>query len=118
MSSETVSKARPATRRDVIEIMGHLPATTIRAKVLEAPDGQLLGIAGYWVQAGFAVVFSQVVEGAKISKLRIWKESVEFMKGLDVPARCITTTSGRFLERLGWSHIGSSDQGEVYEWQL
>ena len=81
-------------------------------------DGKLQGIAGYWVVNGTAVVFSDTVPDAEIPRLRIWRESLAFMKQLDMPARCLADeTSGRFLARLGWEHLGSSDEGEIYEWQ-
>jgi len=96
---------------------GQLPPLTVRARVLEV-DGKLAGIAGYWMAGDQAVVFSDIAEDVTIPKLRIMREGLAFMKELDVPARCLADEgSGAFLTRLGWEHIGTSDEGEVYQWQ-
>lgn len=87
----------------------------MRARVLEV-DGEVVGIGGYWVLNGVAIVFSDVA--GDISPIRIWREAVEFMNDLDMPARCVADAgSEKFLKRLGWVHLGSSDDGEVFEWQ-
>lgn len=90
---------------------------TIKARVLEL-NGKLQGIAGYWEVDGETIVFSDVAADAEITPIRIWREAQEFMKQLDRPARCLAGEgSERFLTRLGWEHLGSCDEGEIFEWQ-
>lgn len=88
---------------------GHATPVTIRATVWER-DGELLGIAGYYMD-GVAVVFSESKPG--LPKLAIWREAKAFMAGLNIPAVCITEEGGPFLERLGWIKGEDGD----YLWQ-
>lgn len=112
------SKSREATRRDVIDFFGKLPPSTIRARVLER-DGEVIGIAGYWVDNGVAVVFSDYDREAGITPARMWKEAVVYMRNLKMPARCLATPgSEKFLTRLGWVHTETTESGEMFEWHL
>lgn len=78
--------------------------------------GEVVGIAGYFLGHGHVVVFSDIREG--IPKMTIWREARALMSDVKLPAICIAEeTSGPFLERLGWQHVGPSDQGEVYKWR-
>lgn len=77
-------------------------------------DGEVIGIAGYYLLLGAVLVFSEAKPG--IPKMTIWRESLAFMADLKLPAICVAEeTSGRFLERLGW-HRATPD-GDVYQWQ-
>lgn len=84
----------------------------VRAKVLER-DGEVLGIAGYYVTPRAAVVFSDAKPG--IPKQLIWREAVAFMADLKLPAICACESDGaaRFLKRLGWAEAGEG----VFTWQ-
>lgn len=108
-------EVRAASAADVREFYGKLPPQTIRAKVLER-DGEVVGVAGYYVGGPTAVVFSDAKEG--IPKIRIWREAVKFMRELNLPALCVATPgSEAFLQRLGWTFAGLDDGKEVYRWQ-
>lgn len=78
-------------------------------------DGKPAAVAGYYLKNGQAVVFSDMIEGAP--KIRIWREAKVFMEGIALPAVCEATRgSERFLERLGWVHMQTTDECEVYRW--
>ncbi len=83
---------------------------TVRARVWER-DGEILGIAGYHLVGGTAVVFSESKPG--LPKAAVWRESLKFMADLKRPAVCFSESAGPFLERLGWI----KGEGEEYTWQ-
>ena len=99
----------------MLEFYGHPPPRSVRAHVL-LEGGVIVGVAGYHIEAGVAVVFSDLRPG--VSKIKVWRAARMFMDRLDIPAVCVSQNgSGRFLERLGWKFLGSSGDGEVYAWQ-
>ena len=107
-------RSRPASRSDIEGFFGRMPGPSIRARVLEL-DGEVVGVAGYYLVGGIAVMFSDTK--ADIPKLTIWRESKAMMAGMRIPAVCVASDgSGPFLERLGWRHLGPSPDGEVYQW--
>ncbi len=109
------TKTRPATAADVVEYFGQKAPQTIRASVFEV-DGELIGIAGYYLAGGVAVVFSD--NKPDIPKMTIWRHAKAMMDSLRLPAICFATeTSGPFLERLGWQFIEETDAGDMYKWQ-
>lgn len=92
---------------------------TIRARV--AVDGdEVVGIAGYFVRHGMAHVVSEI--RGDLPKQLIWREAVAMMKRINLPAVCLADPaiagSCRFLERLGWRHVETTEQGEVYSWRV
>jgi hypothetical protein len=97
--------------------MGQKPPYRIRARVVDDEDGPAM-VAGYWIAGQAAVVFSDIREDAKVSKLRIFKEARHFMNRLNMKAVCVADPgSGPFLERLGWDFTGfTEDKQEVYRW--
>jgi len=100
----------------MIEFFGTLPSYTLRATVWEI-DGKVVAMIGYWMIAGQAVVFSDIDPLAEAPAIRIWREAKAFMDNLKHDARCVAQEgSERFLESLGWQHIGTSDDGEIFEW--
>ena len=106
---------RAATPADVRDYFGQNSPQTVRAKVLEA-DGEVMGIAGYYLSGGVAIVFSDNKPG--IPKMTIWRQSVALMNSLTIPALCVASEgSERFLERLGWARVGPTDAGVIYQWQ-
>lgn len=106
------TKTRPATMADFRSFFGRSAPHTIRARVLEI-DGEVMGIAGYYLVNGAAFVFSDNKEG--IPMIRIWREAKAFMESLNLPAICMADeNSGPFLERLGWQSV----DGEFYKWQV
>ncbi|WP_456389745.1 hypothetical protein [Profundibacter sp.] len=108
----TETLTRPATRSDILTFFDKIPGRSIRANVLEI-GGKVVGVAGYHIAGGMAVVFSDGTDA--IPKQRIWRESLKFMRELKIPAICIASDgSGHFLERLGWKYCGPSNDGDVY----
>lgn len=94
---------------------GKQPPRAVRARVLEQ-DGKPVGLAGYYVEGGKAVMFSDMND--KIPAMTIWRESKAMMARIKIPAVCVAeSNSGPFLERLGWVRVGHSEHGEVYTWQ-
>lgn len=109
------TKSRPATQADLLTFFGRLPDCSVRARVLEQ-GGEIVGVAGYFMAGGRAVVFSDLK--GDVPNMTIWREAKALMDSLRVPALCIAENgSGPFLERLGWQYVGPSADGEVYEWQ-
>lgn len=103
---------RDAVAGDILSFYGRTAPQTLRARVLER-DGEVIGIAGYYVLNGHALVFSDNREG--IPKMTIWREAVKFMADLKLPAICLASEdSGAFLKRLGWRHV----EGETYQWPV
>lgn len=114
MTDKITTKSRPATAGDVEAFFGRSVPHTIRARVLER-DGAVVGVAGYYIINGLAVMFSD--SKGDISKMTIWRESKAMMDGMKIPAICVSQDgSGPFLERLGWQYVGPSADGEVYKW--
>lgn len=108
-------KSRPATQSDLLAYYGKLPPYAVRARVLE-DGGAIVGVAGYHVENGYAVVFSD--KAGYIPKITIWREALGMMADIKIRALCVAESgSGRFLERLGWVFAGNSSMGEVYQWQ-
>lgn len=76
-------------------------------------DGAVKGIAGFRMDCGGMLVFSDVA--SDVPKMTIWRKAVEFMKMVRHPVMCVATeTSGPFLERLGWVKMAKADDGDVY----
>lgn len=99
----------------MIEMFGKPYSATLRAWSLEA-DGKVVAMAGYFMSAGKAVVFSDIKED--VPKMTIWREAKRFMDQLNVPSVCLAEDeAGPFLERLGWVFEGHSQDGGVYTWQ-
>ena len=112
MTDKTRLKSRVATRADIHEYYGQLPAKSVRARVLEV-DGRIVGVAGYYIEGSCAVVFSDAKED--IPKMTVWREAKAMMQSIRLRGVCTACEgSGPFLERLGWKHMGEG----VYEWQL
>lgn len=95
---------------------------TVRAWVAEL-DGEPIGIAGYYLIAGRAMVFSDMRDEMKRFPVLIMKLAIEFMGSIQstgLPLVCTASTkipnAEKFLQRLGWLHVGPSEAGEVYTW--
>lgn len=104
-------EVRDAVAADIQAFYGQNPPQSLRARVLVRGD-EVLGIAGYYMENGHAVVFSDSKHG--IPKMTIWRESLKFMAELNLPAICRCEGSAPFLERLGWQHV----EGDVYQWPV
>lgn len=108
---------RHSETADFVALMGEPPSQTVRAWTWVC-DGDPVAIAGWYMSGTRAVVFSNLVDRG-ISKVRIWREALGFMRDMDLPALCVATCgSEAFLERLGWRHAYSGPYGEVYQCNL
>ena len=116
MTDKTRLKSRPAAAADVLAFYGRPSPYSIKARVIENKDCEVIGIAGYYIIGSVAVMFSDNKES--VPALTIWRESKALMQGMKIPAICFgSEKSGPFLKRLGWQYVGSSQDGEVYSWQ-
>ena len=74
-------------------------------------DDDVVGVAGYWMESGVAVVFSDL--RCDVPKTAIWRGAKRFMDILPKRSVCDSTEASRpFLERLGWSLM----YGNVYKY--
>lgn len=94
----------------MIKFYGHLPQQAIYA-VKWAVGEEIVAIAGRSVLNGENVYFSDIKDDVSVPAIRVWKESIKFMKDAG-PGYCITKTSGKFLEKLGWIKMNDG----VYKW--
>lgn len=110
------TETRPARAEDIQRIYGRTAGQTVRAQVWTV-DGDPVAIVGYYMAGQTAVVFSDIkVDAPKVS---IWRAAKAYMANMKVPATCFACDgSGPFLERLGWSHVGPTEDGELYKWQV
>jgi hypothetical protein len=100
----------------MIKAYGDVPAQSVRAWVWEL-DGEILTVAGWYVTPGVAVVFSDMFLDNAPS-LAVFRRARDFLKDVPPPAICEgTRKSRRFLEALGWEHMGSvADDVELFKW--
>lgn len=104
-------RREPATRADILQFYGEMPAHTVRAVVWKRGD-EVIGVAGYHMR-NCAVVFSDIKPDAP--KFTIWREAKKYMQELNLPSLCeAECNSGRFLERLGWK----KEKEGLYSWHL
>jgi hypothetical protein len=115
-----VRTARPS---DFQEIYDRPAPVSMRAWSAEL-DGEVLGMAGYYIASGQIMVFSTMKDRMRDFPVTIMRASRRFMASLKeakLPAICVASpdegNSCAFLERLGWSHAGTGDEGEVYTWR-
>lgn len=91
------------------------PPKSARAWVAEL-DGRVIAVAGYYIDGGAAVVFSDMKDEMYDFPVTIVREARAFMARLPVPAACSASPrvrgAGRFLRRLGWQHL----RGNVFVW--
>lgn len=105
---------RPARSSDIVRFYGRPSPRTIRATAYER-DGEVLGVVGYYLEAGRAVLFSDVAPD--VPKFAIWREAKRYMAELKMPAICEGSDRSRaFLERLGWDFVQEIPGGYLYEW--
>ena len=115
----SVRAARPS---DFEKIYDRAPPVSMRAWVAEL-DGEVIGMAGHYLEQGCVMVFSTMKDKMRDFPITIMRASREFMTTLaksGLPAMCVASSDEcnacAFLERLGWVHAGTSEDGEVYTW--
>lgn len=120
MTDSTRPSVRAARPADFEAFYGRSPPYTMRAWVAEL-DGEVIGIAGYYMRQGWVQAFSDMNDAMRQYPGTIMREARRFMARLKSPALCIASCSeknaARFLGYLGWRHVGTSEEGEVYAWQ-
>ncbi|MFK7942303.1 MAG: hypothetical protein AB8B85_05220 [Paracoccaceae bacterium] len=86
-------------------------------------NGEVIGMAGHYMQGDMVMVFSTMKDKMREFPVTIMRSSRLFMSSLikaGLPAICVASpdeeNSCAFLERLGWVHAGSGEEGEVYTW--
>ena len=105
-------KPRPASSADIQTYFGQPSPYTIKAQVWEI-DGEIVGVAGYYLIGPTAMVFSDM--RGDIPKMSVWRASKEFMKNLKFPVLCEgTEESAPFLKRLGWQPV--PDMEGLFRW--
>ncbi len=83
---------RPATRADFEVFYGELPSQTVKAWVA-VEDGKPIGIGGYYLAGGMAVVFTDhkdmnkrdMVRGARALMVELKKLGMDVVAGSDLP---------------------------------
>lgn len=116
---------RPATAADVREFYPDMTCS-FRAWVAEI-DGEAQGIIGVALTRPNACMFSSVREPLKphlkgLAVLRLIKKAEAAVKASRVPVLALAEpglpTAPNILERLGFAHLGTNDDGEIYGWGL
>lgn len=113
---------RPGRAGDVVEFYGSQFPATLRLWTAEADDGEIIGLAGYYLQRDYIVVFSDMHERMERYPVLIMKTARRIMEHIDktgLPAVCFCKggRSGVFLRRLGWTQLVVDGEMEAYRWQ-
>lgn len=113
-------EARPATREE-IERFDPERRNTVRALAFYY-NGELAAIGGITVEHGRLVAFSNICDNLEAPKMTIYRAARDVMKFIGnrpilASADPAFPNSGRFLESLGFTHIGTQECGEVYQWR-
>jgi hypothetical protein len=113
---------RPANRDDVIEMCGGTFPDNIWALSVEH-DGELLGIAGIHY-SNPRMCFGNIKPALKNYPreiVKLAKAVIGKVAQSDVPVYAIAqpeeSTAPGFLEHMGFVHILSGREGEIYKWQ-
>ncbi len=117
----TKPELRPASKADVEAYYGHPLEHTMRGYVVML-DGKPVALGGIIYRFGMLCAFSEMKEEFRPYKVSIVKFSRK-IEGLfnGVPGVAVANPrepgSERLLRRLGFKHVGSCDEGEVYHWE-
>lgn len=112
----------PATRADLAEFYGSIPARSVRAVAVRY-KGEIKAVAGVTLEKGWGIAFSDIKphDAPKLTVWRATKEAVKIIARTKVPVVAIPSpnhpNAARYLERLGFIHTGTCEHGEVYQWQ-
>ena len=104
---------RIATAQDATDFYGKVPAYSFRGLAFFV-DGKIAGIAGYKIDSGRFVIFSDIAEGVTVNKQTIFrcaKIVMDFVSGKKCPM-IAGTDNPRFCESLGMKHLS----GDTYTW--
>lgn len=102
----------------MLDFFGKLPSHSVRAQVWEL-DGELAAFAGYYMHGTTAVVFSDIKPDLDVPAITIVRQAIAYLSDLPVDAICSAEDerAEMFLERLGWKHAATTEEGEIYAWQ-
>ena len=112
---------RPACKADVEAFYGHPIEHTMRGYVVMLDD-KPVALGGIIYHSGMLCAFSEIKEEFrpyKVSIVRFARKIEGLFNGLPGVAVASPREPGaeKLLRRLGFEHVGSSDEGEVYRWQ-
>lgn len=114
-------RVRAAKAADIEAWHGKSLQHTVRAWVAEE-DGEVIGMAGYYLPGGPPIVFSDMREGMKRHRKAILKEARRVMSEVRQPMFAMASQkedgSERFLQWLGFVHYKTTPEGEVYLWPM
>lgn len=116
---------RTATAADLDEFYGDdRPSASMRAIVVEL-DGKVAGVAGISYHGDQMTAFSKMHDVLKAYPVTIMKAAKRFTDILNKHGRnvfaiaaCYEKGSDRFLQHVGFTFIGETSEGRVYQWQI
>lgn len=111
---------RPATADDIRKLYQRDAPRTVRAFAVDW-HGELAAIAGVTIQRDVCTFFSDIRPDIDPPAMAIWRASVEIVnriQAMKLPCIAIANpelpTSSAYLERLGFTYHGDSDEGRIY----
>lgn len=115
---------RTATAADLDEFYGdERPSASMRAIVVEI-DGKVAGVAGISYHGDIMTAFSKMDDSLRKYPVTIMKAARRFTDILNKHGRnvfaisaCYEKGSDRFLERVGFTFVGETSEGRVYQWR-
>ena len=113
---------RDATKEDVHRWYKGPPPVSMRAQVLDV-DGEIMAIWGVQNTNGDMVCFSHIKPEARLLKREVVKGIRMLRKLLQEYPHVIAfaskdePTSEAFIRHVGFAHVASSSQGEIYLWE-
>lgn len=114
---------RPATAADWISFYGEPPKHSFQGLVAEQ-DGKPVGMTGIQFQKPYPVAFGNMTDPMRPFKQSIWKAArwmirlmAEHGRPVIVIANPNEPTAPAMLTRMGFRHVGTSPDGEVYQWR-
>lgn len=117
---KTRPELRLATAADVEAFYGHKPESTMRGYVAML-DGRPVGIGGITYKCGVLCAFSEIRDELRPYKVSIMKFGRKIVQLFgDAPGMAVASRdepgSERFLTALGFEHVATLDEGELYRW--
>lgn len=113
---------RTATEEDLRKFYNHLPPYATKAWVVEY-DGMLASIAGVTYTPSTTICFSDIMPDVDAPDITVWRCTMKIwklIKKLNKPLTAICTgeflNSGPYLKRLGFEHVATIQDQEVYQW--
>ena len=116
-------RLRPATVDDWIAFYGSPPKHSFKGLAAEM-DGQTVGLTGLQFQRPYVQAFGNMSDPLRPFKDKIgWavRWMIRQMTSHGRPVIAVASprepTAPAMLTRMGFSHVGSSPDGEVYQWK-